>query len=562
MADFDKINIDSVSYNVKDTQAREDLAAETSAREQADTQLGQQIAAEATARQQADTQLGQQISEETTARQQADTQLEQQINSVTASISTYGASAARPSFMYRIPIPVTNLYRGTQGICVIDENTQILCTINTTTEVDSVVLTKIVNNAVTLTKTIATEGGFGHANSATFNRTTGEMLLAGSSGLCRININTLSVIGYVTTTGAVTGVSYDPIKNKVCIRNGTNYSILNPTTYSVENTFSANEPVWITTRLNQSPMVSARQGLVSYNGLVGCIYYNPNVIIFYDYNGDVQSVYNFPYDVSKMYIIRELEDGDFLPSGLAIFDSTGAFGGRLTYRSLVFSVQFSTNQIIKIPTTRTDYADTPTNSPLNFYVSSNADALNPDGSSNNPFRYVQEAVEAASLQDSKNVVINLTGAGNFGALVIIGVPMTVRILGDNENQQIVEDVSVDRSTFADLRYLTAQAVNNPNGAIQITGARVSLVGCTITGGAKKSYGVSGSRCIYTMENLTVDASAYSSYAIDMNTSCIADCSGAGKATIRLRGGTFGYTDASSVSNITVENSVLFAPNKT
>lgn len=46
MADFDKINIGSASYNVKDTQAREDLAAEISSREQADTALGEQIATE------------------------------------------------------------------------------------------------------------------------------------------------------------------------------------------------------------------------------------------------------------------------------------------------------------------------------------------------------------------------------------------------------------------------------------------------------------------------------------------------------------------------------------
>lgn len=41
--DFDKINIDAVSYNVKDTTARQQIDAETTAREQADTKLSQQI---------------------------------------------------------------------------------------------------------------------------------------------------------------------------------------------------------------------------------------------------------------------------------------------------------------------------------------------------------------------------------------------------------------------------------------------------------------------------------------------------------------------------------------
>lgn len=41
--DFDKINIDAVSYNVKDTTARQQIRDETTARKQADTQLSQQI---------------------------------------------------------------------------------------------------------------------------------------------------------------------------------------------------------------------------------------------------------------------------------------------------------------------------------------------------------------------------------------------------------------------------------------------------------------------------------------------------------------------------------------
>lgn len=43
MADFDKINIDAVSYNVKDTTARQQVRDETAARKQADTQLSQQL---------------------------------------------------------------------------------------------------------------------------------------------------------------------------------------------------------------------------------------------------------------------------------------------------------------------------------------------------------------------------------------------------------------------------------------------------------------------------------------------------------------------------------------
>ena len=43
MADFDKINIDAVSYNVKDTTARQQISDEIAARKKADSQLSQQI---------------------------------------------------------------------------------------------------------------------------------------------------------------------------------------------------------------------------------------------------------------------------------------------------------------------------------------------------------------------------------------------------------------------------------------------------------------------------------------------------------------------------------------
>ena len=93
--DFDKINIGAVSYNVKDTTARQQIGDETTARKQADAQLSKQIGDETTARKQADTQLSQQISNETTAREQADTQISQQIENLkTVSVKTvkdYGA---------------------------------------------------------------------------------------------------------------------------------------------------------------------------------------------------------------------------------------------------------------------------------------------------------------------------------------------------------------------------------------------------------------------------------------------------------------------------------------
>lgn len=61
MADFDKIKINGVPYNVKDTATAQAVAREETAREVADTALSQRITQEETARKQAVYQLSQQI---------------------------------------------------------------------------------------------------------------------------------------------------------------------------------------------------------------------------------------------------------------------------------------------------------------------------------------------------------------------------------------------------------------------------------------------------------------------------------------------------------------------
>lgn len=84
MADFDKMNIDAASYNVKDTTARQQIADEIAARKQADTQLQQAITAEQTTRKQAitaeQTARKQAIAAEQNAREQADKKLQNDID--------------------------------------------------------------------------------------------------------------------------------------------------------------------------------------------------------------------------------------------------------------------------------------------------------------------------------------------------------------------------------------------------------------------------------------------------------------------------------------------------
>ena len=76
MADFDKVNIDSASYNVKDTKAREDLAAEIQNRTSADQTLQGDITA-----------VSQALQVETSAREQADANLQNQITGNTNALS-------------------------------------------------------------------------------------------------------------------------------------------------------------------------------------------------------------------------------------------------------------------------------------------------------------------------------------------------------------------------------------------------------------------------------------------------------------------------------------------
>lgn len=91
MADFDKINIEAVSYNVKDSFARQQIGKEVTNRENADNQLQTAIGAETTARENADTQLQTAIGAEATARENADTQLQNSIYQMQTYVSAPGA---------------------------------------------------------------------------------------------------------------------------------------------------------------------------------------------------------------------------------------------------------------------------------------------------------------------------------------------------------------------------------------------------------------------------------------------------------------------------------------
>lgn len=80
MADFDKINIGSASYNVKDAQAREDLAAEIQNRTSADKALQGNI-----------NEVSQDLEAETSARELADAKLQNQVTANTNAITALNA---------------------------------------------------------------------------------------------------------------------------------------------------------------------------------------------------------------------------------------------------------------------------------------------------------------------------------------------------------------------------------------------------------------------------------------------------------------------------------------
>ena len=439
MADFDKIKINGVPYNVKDTataqavaQVERDLANTKETVQQQGQQIsqqGQQITEETAARQQADTQLGQQISEETRAREQLAVQVSQNtydISTIRDDISGLDTrNPGPPDNLFRYSLahydntPAGPMYGFPQGSCMTGPTTLVIAMIPVGTGAAN-------NNTVQLRVCDTTTGSFttttvanaGHCQNLCYANgrvyaTVYSTTEGNSSLVVRFNQNLTAIDQSWTMPFQTTCLVWDNVRNVFMMRlaGSTN-------TEAYWATFNESFVQQETVTLKEGPFVSTnkttgklgRQAAVFYKGLIYQAYSLPSTISAFDpVSGDWQFDIDYPAYINNYYRQGELES-------IAVWEDTDTFlsvSASRTYKNWRTIVR-----VCRHAGPCSDYSPGPglaqgnTNIPV--YVS-DTDNYHANGSQDAPFESVAEAVDTNPAY-TIYIMGDFENGGDFAAL--------------------------------------------------------------------------------------------------------------------------------------------------
>jgi hypothetical protein len=397
-----------------------------------------------------------------------------------------------------------------QGCAIIDDNTAVCITI----DVNSTFATlwrynyrtgSIVNSKSGLT-------GLGHANDATFNPVSGyvEVALSYSKGLMRIDPNTLAIVDTVATDYTFTAVSYDKKNNVLYGRLGDTIYKMNPNNYKVISSKVLNEPSILTDRISHEE--TYRQGMMCINGLIGNIYWNPNTIIFYDYDrNQIVRYYNLPKVANEGNPVMEIESGDFITDTKFVFVTNHNLGNGYKEGTTFYECDLNENTITA--DLFRSITSTPT-AAMYLYVDATATTNSPTGTKNAPFRYLQEAINCALCRNNNSITIQLLTAGDYGVCYMNGLETPVRILGTTG--ATINGIYVERSNSVNIRDVILNPVLSGNVTLPITinQSNVTLEKCTINGfPAPSNYYCIVSNAKLTLYNCNITANKATAYKV-------------------------------------------------
>lgn len=369
-----------------------------------------------------------------------------------------------------------------QGCAIIDDSTAVCITID------------VNNNYATLWKYNYKTGsilnsksglaGLGHANDATYNPVSGyvEVALSYSKGLMRINPNTLAIVDTVATDYTFTAVSYDKKSNVLYGRLGDTIYKMNPSNYNLISSKVLNEPSILTDRISHEE--TYRQGMMCIDGLIGNIYWNPNTIIFYDYDtNEIIRYYNLPKVANEGNPVMEIESGDFITDSKFIFVTNHNLGNGYKEGTTFYECDLNENTITA--DLFRSITSTPT-AAMYLYVDATSTTNSPTGTRNAPFRYLQEAINCALCRNNNSVTIQLLTPGDYGVCYMNGLETPVRILGTTG--ATINGIYVERSNSVDIRDVILNPVLSGNVTMPITinQSSATLENCTINGLSKPS----------------------------------------------------------------------------
>ena len=398
----------------------------------------------------------------------------------------------------------TDSYKSLQGMCITPNNT-IICTLWEGGSSNNDKIVEINYNTGEIVKTATFS--FGYANGITYDTANNLVyIIPRGEGTGSANLKTIKVLNYddfsfVNTyifDDYIQSVYYDKDNEEIYLlseyglRSSNGFNI-----YKVDNRFNILDTISLdySEELNNLRV----QNFAIKDNYIYIISSDPKSLIVYNIDGSVYKKYTLNEMIDNLYYSGEYQDIDFL--------------GNQCYISSADNVSDieGINQLFKIDFNKDYISSTEVNSVVHngyavtLYVDSSSNSINPDGSSSNKFKSINEALR---YNGSSNIMV---ANGTYNGIDIRSKSNT-NITGDSSSVIIKgikctynSNISLDTLTINDDEF-------NSNGYINLYETDIYIKNVTISGNKYGIYVGDKSKCKLSsgvnLDNITSDNQIY------------------------------------------------------
>lgn len=240
----------------------------------------------------------------------------------------------------------------------------------------------------------------------------------------------LSQVNIFTITGTdinerLLGFNYDETLKKYFATQGGKVFEINMSNHSVVNTITLKQPATLSGIGNQTTQVQ--------RGKIYQVTINPNIILVYDLEGNLENIYNIPYWIEHAFYTGEVED-------LTVKENGDIYIGSCKWAC--YQSNYTVSQIfiinpIKGVCERNLYGDQQASNQVTVYIDSNF-RVNPTGYNSAPFNEIFELSEflmSPAIQNKGCCLAQIKNGSYHFAYFGGGVPLQIQ--GENNENTIL-----------------------------------------------------------------------------------------------------------------------------
>jgi hypothetical protein len=252
-----------------------------------------------------------------------------------------------------------------------------------------------------------------HGNSLAYDSDNDILYVAGgmesethvlSNALISVNPTTLEIISTDVLSIDFYQVAYDVDNHRLAVGYDEYVYILD-SEYEVVSTIELNIP---------SAYYGTAQDMTIFENRIWILRHFPTAVYTYDFDGKLRQINALDLFADRLYLIGEVEGIDFNHDTGDCFISTGSKLNSETECEVlqILSTNFRVGTVLNRSILLYNVSD-----PMTFYVDATATGINPDGSAENPFADVQEAVNIFKSPYISQAYINIYD-GDYSSVVM------------------------------------------------------------------------------------------------------------------------------------------------